>query len=462
VKSTDSGDLVLTASWVLPVISPPIREGAVRVRDGRILSVGTVGAVLGQTGASGEAPGTPLTRIDLGEAALLPGFVNVHTHLEITCLRGYCEGLDFFPWIRRLTKVKSERLRPEDFGASVRWGALEALRGGVTTVGDCGDSGQVLDGLLESGLRAIVFQEVFGPDEKDCGEKLAALEATLDRLQSGFTSRVRPGVSPHAPYTVSEPLFRGVKDLALARDLPLSIHVGESQAERLLVRDGEGAFADFLRSRGISWRARGISPLAYLADMGVLEARPLLVHAIDVDSRDVQLIQSAGASVSHCPKSNAKLGHGIAPLLELLEAGVPTGLGTDGAVSNNGCDFIEEARSAVLFQRARAVEKSQDLDARAMLRLMTLGGAEALGLEAEVGSLEPGKCADLTALSLSAPPLKPSHDPETSIIFSASSRDVILTVVEGKVLFRDGEVKTLDEEELRGKLEGTRARLRRG
>jgi len=463
VKSTYPGDLVLTASWVLPISSPPIRDGAVRVGDGRILRVGTVQEVLRHTDASREAPAAPqapVTRIDLPEAALLPGFVNVHTHLELTLLRSYCEGLDFFSWIRRLTEAKYGRLGLEDYRTSVRWGALEAIRSGVTTVGDAGDSGQVLDGLLESGLRAIAYQEVFGPDEKDCRAKLEELQASIDRLQSRPNSRVRPGVSPHAPYTVSEPLFRGVKDLALARQLPLSIHVGESRAERLLVRDGQGPFAEFLRSRGIPWKARGISPVAYLADLGVLEARPLLVHAVDADSRDVQLIQSAGASVAHCPKSNAKLGHGVAPLLEFLEAGIKTGLGTDGAVSNNGCDFLEEARTAVLFQRARAPADFKNLDARAMLRMMTLGGAEALGLESEIGSLEPGKFADLTAVSLSAPSLKPSHDPETSIIFSASGRDVILTLVEGQVLFRDGKVKTLDEEGLRGRLEEAAAKLK--
>lgn len=463
MTSTHPGDFVLTASWVLPVSSPPILDGAVHVRDGRIARVGTVEDVLRQADASRKAPHapqTPLTRVDLPDAALLPGFVNVHTHLELTLLRGYCEGLDFFPWIRRLTEAKYGRLGPEDYRTSVRWGALEAIRSGVTTVADAGDSGQVVDGVLESGLRAIVYQEVFGPDAKDCRVKLEELQASVDRLESRSTSRVRPGVSPHAPYTVSEPLFRAVKELALARELPVSIHVGESRAECSLVRDGHGPFADYLKSRGIPWQARGVSPVAYLAEMGVLEARPLLVHAVDSDSRDVQLIQSAGASVAHCPKSNAKLGHGVAPLLEFLEAGIKTGLGTDGAVSNNGCDFLEEARSAVLLQKARAVADSSNLDARAMLRLMTLGGAEALGLEAEIGSLEPGKFADLTAVSLSAPPLKPSHDPETALIFSASGRDVILTVVEGQVLFGDGEVKTLDEDGLRGELEKAAAKLK--
>jgi 5-methylthioadenosine/S-adenosylhomocysteine deaminase len=229
------------------------------------------------------------------------------------------------------------------------------------------------------------------------------------------------------------------------------------------LREGAGPFASFLEDRGIAWRAPGVSTIQYLADLGVLAAKPLLVHVVDADLEDLERIRSSGASVAHCPKSNAKLCHGIAPLLELVSAGIKTGLGTDGAVSSNNCDLFEEARFAVLLQRTRRDATDvgmQGLDARAMLRLATLGGAEALGLASEIGSLEPGKLADLTVVDFSRAHHQPVSDPEASVLFSASAGDVMLTMVDGRVLYRDGLVSTLDEAALREGMGRTAIKLR--
>lgn len=448
------GDLLLTAGWVLPVASGPIRDGAVRVRSGRISWVGPR-ADAEREGAASPAAGRPLRRIDLGQAVILPGLVNAHTHLELTVLRGYAEETELASWIRRLTGAKYQKLDTPAYRASARWGALEAIRSGVTTVADGSDSGEVLDVLLESGLRGIVFHEVFGPDERDVTVSMAALRGVLDVLAPRATARVCLGVSPHAPYTVSPALFRAVTDLALERGLPMMVHAAESRSERLLLREGTGPFAESLLARGITWKTPGTSTVKYLARLGVLRARPLLVHAVDVDTEDIEEVRRSGAAVAHCPKSNAKLGSGIAPLGAFLDHGVRIGLGTDGAVSNNGCDLIEEARFAILLQRARAAAEGQGplLDARAGVRLMTLGGAEALGMEGEIGSLEPGKLADLAAFDLSGPHVAPVHDPEAAVVFAASGRDAVLTMVEGRILYQRGKALTLDEEGLRLELE---------
>ena len=428
--SQRADEIILTADWVLPISSPPIRRGCVRVLGERIVEVGTEMAL------SGSRPNEQ--RIDLGPSALLPGLVNAHTHLELTMFRGLFEDLDFFTWIRRLTAMK-EKLSEADFLASARRGALEALRSGVTTVGDCASSGQVARAISEMGLRGIVFQEVFGPDVAQCEASMAGLRSALERQAPHAGSRVRLGVSPHAPYTVSERLFREVVGLALDRGLPVAVHAAESRAESTLIRHGTGPIADRLRERGIRWDAPGVSPIQYLARTGLLAARPLLIHAIDVDDRDLETIRETRSTIAHCPRSNAKLCHPVAPLLETLAARVRVGFGTDGAVSSNNCDLLEEARFAVLAQRSRRdgpLEGRESLDARAALKLLTLGGAEALGLEREIGTLEQGKRADLTAVDLSRLQHGPEATPEAAVVFSASAGDVVLTMVDGKLLWR--------------------------
>jgi 5-methylthioadenosine/S-adenosylhomocysteine deaminase len=235
--------------------------------------------------------------------------------------------------------------------------------------------------------------------------------------------------------------------MALEQGCALSVHAAESAAEADLLRHGTGPFAAHLRERGIPWRPPGCSAVRYLDGLGVLRTRPLLAHAVTCTAADLELLARAGASIAHCPKSNAKLGHGVAPLDEMLAAGVTVGLGSDGVVSNNTVDLFEEARTALLLGRGRrggGAPGGLDLDAREALRWMTAGGAEALAQEG-IGSIAEGNHADLTAISLSAPHLQPVHDIEAAVVWSASARDVILTMVGGEVLFQDGRVGPFDE-----------------
>jgi 5-methylthioadenosine/S-adenosylhomocysteine deaminase len=449
---------ILIARWVVPVSQPPIPDGAVCTRAGRILWVGPRDAVPGELRPAGTEV------LDLGDAAVLPGLVNVHTHVELTALRGYCESLDFFAWIRALTDVKYKFLAASDFLASARWGALEALRGGVTTVADASDSCQVVRALADTGLNGVVYQEVFGPDGRQASDQVRRLAAVIqeqEQLTQG--SRLRLGISPHAPYTVSAPLFREAIELAAAMGLPVAIHAAESQAEAAFVREGSGPFAEHLRQRGIAVEKIGTSTVRYLEELGVLAAKPLLVHCVDVDSTDLELIARAGAAIAHCPKSNLKLGHGVAPLVESLARGIRVGIGTDGAVSNNGCDLLEEARFAMFLQRGWRDPRAGGAaapGAREIVRLLTLGGAEALGLQAEIGSIEPGKWADLVAIRLDVPGTIPAYDPETAIVCSSSACHNLLTMVGGRILFRDGKFPTIDEAKLRQDLAQTTRKLR--
>ncbi len=386
----------------------------------------------------GPRAGVPAgDRIDLGDCILVPGLVNAHTHLELTAMRGFLEDLPFRPWILRLTKARQAVLTPERLLAAARVGIAEGLRSGVTSFADTSESGVPHQALREMGVRGVVYQEVFGPRAEQCDEAMAGLRQRVDAMAAGDTALVCTGVSPHAPYSVSDALFTATTDLALARSLPMAIHAAESEAETALVRDATGAFADALRARGIAAEPRAASPIRLLARVGALRARPLLVHCVRVDREDIRLIADAGCAVAHCPASNAKLGHGIAPLAEFLAAGIRVGLGTDSVASNNRMDMLDEARLSILMQRAR-LTRPDTLSATHALELATLGAARAVGLDDRVGSLEVGKGADIAAFPLDDLRDSPTFEAASALVFAAPGRVARLVMVAGEVLVRDG------------------------
>jgi 5-methylthioadenosine/S-adenosylhomocysteine deaminase len=448
---------IFTARWVLPVTSPPLAHGAVAVTSDRISAVGLLSEV------RARFPGATVR--DLGEAALLPGLINLHSHLELTAMRGRLEEARFQSWIAQLVRLKSERMASDDLLASARQGSIEAIRAGITTLADTADASATFEALIESGQRGVVFQECFGPRPEQAESSLAELkrkiEAYAERLAvagARAQARLRTGISPHAPYSVSAQLYERATELALARHLDVCLHAAESADEAHLLRHGTGDFAAALRERGIEWEPPGCSTIKYLHRLGVLGAAPLLVHCVRVDEEDLALMVAQGVRVAHCPKSNAKLGHGLAPFLQLRRAGLRVGLGTDSAASNNTCDLLEEARFCALLHRA-ARGDGASLTASELLRLLTIDNARALGLEAEIGSLEVCKQADLIAIDLAQAHNTPHYDPESAIIFSCSATDVRLTMVAGQVLYEDGRVTTLDERAVLKQVRQAQARL---
>lgn len=426
-----------SARWVLPVTAAPIENGALLAGDGgRILEVGTDAAVPWPEGAR---------VVDLGHAALLPGLVNVHAHPELTAMRGLLEDLPFHEWIPALMRAKlGAALTYEEYVACARAGCREALRAGITTVGATEDSGASLDALRALGLRGVVYRELFGPAPAQAEEALAAVQTRVDEMRSRATDLVGVGISPHAPYTVSDRLFRLAAAWACAEKLPVAIHAAESLGERLLVSEGAGPFADGLRRRGIDTPVRAGSTIALLEQLGVLATRPLLIHCVQLVDDDVSSIARAGAAVAHCPAANARLGHGIAPVLQLQQAGVVVGLGSDSVAANNRMDMLEEARLAQMLQRAGR-QSPVALGAAELLRMATLDGARALGLDNRVGSLEPGKDADLCAVSLDALHVQPVHDPVAALFLAARGTDVVLTVVRGHIIYGNDAARSEDE-----------------
>jgi 5-methylthioadenosine/S-adenosylhomocysteine deaminase len=401
------------------VTRPPILDGTLVEDGGRIVYVGPRDA----------AP--PGDDVPLGDALLLPGLVNAHTHLELTAMRGLLEDLPFVAWIRELMRLKSS-FDADRYLDAARAGIAEGVRAGVTTYADTCDSGVAARAMREAGVRGIMYQEVFGPAAELCEDSMRGLAAKLEQARRDASALVAVGVSPHAPYSVSDELFTRVARLAREASLPVAVHIAESEAESRLVVHADGPFADSHRARGITTTPRGRSPISLLERTGVLGARPLLIHCIRVDAADVAAIARARCGVAYCPASNAKLGHAIAPVADLLDAGVPVGLGSDSVASNNRMNILEEARLAVLMQRTRT-SAGDTLTAQTALEMATIRGARALGLDDATGSLEPGKRADLAAFRM-IPGVRPEADPVTTALFTLPASAAALVAVEGRVL----------------------------
>ena len=394
--------LRIRAASVHPITAPPIEDGAVLVDDrGIIAAVGPAALVPTPSGARA---------LEFAGASLVPGLVNTHTHLELTHLAGKNTQHAFADWIRTIRALK-DATTPDGFARSAEQGLRFAWAAGVTCVADTGSTGAPFEALARLGGHGVYYQEVFGPDPAKCTAGMEELQRALARLRPLAASHLRVGVSPHAPYTVSEPLYRAVADFARREALPLAMHLAESREETALVRDGAGPFAEALRARGIAITPRGCSPVEYLLRLGVLQRGTgwLCIHCVQVDDRDVAILRDSGGAVAHCPRSNRAHGHGTAPLAAFRRAGLRVGLGTDSVVSVGDSSLWAEAAAA-------------GLEGEDALRMLTLEGARALGLDREIGSLEVGKQADLAVF------------PSTVLHRPPPPSTALLTVVAGRVV----------------------------
>jgi cytosine/adenosine deaminase-related metal-dependent hydrolase len=421
---------VYSADWVLPVSEPPIADGAVGVENGRIVAVGR--------------------RADIGagrrfeHAVIVPGFVNAHSHLEYAVYAGFGDGTpDFADWISTHVQRK-QRLRFENVVDIARLGAAECLASGITTVGDCSFSGAAGLACRDLGLRAIVYLEVFGDDP---GAAMTRFESLMEVAGPGFGELVSPGISPHAPYTVSAEVYAACAELGI----PVATHVSESASETAYLVGGAGPWDSF---RDLLIDPPGVTGTRMLAAAGLLGPGLLAAHCVTVEPDEIDLLAEHAAAVAHCPRSNALLGCGLAPVRALLDSGVTVGLGTDSPASTPSFDMFEELRTAVYSARAR--ERRPDaLTATEALELATIGSARALGMDGSTGSIEPGKHADLAVVGLDGSPFVPWEDPAAAVVLGGSPSRVLLTVVSGEVRF---DAETFEWHELRQR--GTRARAR--
>jgi cytosine/adenosine deaminase-related metal-dependent hydrolase len=405
---------VYTADWVVPVEGAPVPGGGVAVEDGRIVAIAPAGELEGE-------------RHSFPDAVIVPAFVNAHSHLEYAVYAGFGDGLSFPPWID-LHVTRKRRLLNGDAVAIARLGAAECLRSGIATIGDASFTGAAAQACAELGLAGTVYLEVFGDDPGAALERFAELRDATSSFASG---RLALGVSPHAPYTTSADVYEACAGLGV----PVTTHLAESEAEQDWVLHGTGTMTGAAADLLVAPARR--SGIRMLAERGLLGPGLVVAHCVYADAEEIGLLAEHGAAIAHCPRSNAILGCGAAPLAAFLASGARVGLGTDSPASTPSFDMFEEMRTAVYTARAR--ERRPDaLSAKAALELATLGAANALGLGDETGSLAAGKRADLVVVSLSGSPFLPWEEPTTAVVFGGSPDRVLLTLVAGEVRYEEG------------------------
>jgi cytosine/adenosine deaminase-related metal-dependent hydrolase len=405
---------VLSADWVVPVEGPPIRDGAVEIDD----KAGTI-AALGPREELGDS-------VHYDEAVILPGFVNAHTHIEYDVYAGFGDGLGFADWIGLHVQRKA-RIELADMEAIARLGALNCLRSGVTTIGDCSFSGAAATACSELGLRGTIYLEVFGETDAPIRERFDPMR---DRIAPVLSDDVQLGISPHAPYTCTIELYQAADELGL----PVATHLAESDAETEFLRTGTGGWESF---SDLLVAPLGTTGIRALADAGLLGPQVIAAHCVKADDEEIGLLAEHDVAVAHCPRSNGILGCGVAPLTALREAGIRIGIATDSPASTPSFDMFDEMRAAIVGARARD-GRPDALTAADALKLATLGGARALGLDDSLGSLEPGKQADLTVLSLADTSFVPWEDPVTGAVLGGSPQGVVATLVSGKPRYEKG------------------------
>jgi 5-methylthioadenosine/S-adenosylhomocysteine deaminase len=448
--------MLLTARYVLPVAAPHIVNGAVLVRDDTIVEIGELDALK-------EAHPDEEVR-DFGNACVMPGFVDLHTHLEYSSMRGLVDDLPYSQWKIQVMGME-ERLDGDDWDDASCLGALEALQSGITTVADITDTGSSMRAVADSGLRGFLYREV-QTMEKDAVDGVMSRALEDVAAWQGFDDggRMTVGLSPHSPYSCHPELFSRVAEAAIADDLPVTTHLAGSRDEYDFVKYGSSRLAVDYRDQAdiedIGWLPTGVSPVRYVLQWGLLDVPHMLaVHCTQVDEDDIEVLASRDVAIAYCPRCNAKLGMGMAPLGDFLRHGIRVGIGTDSPASNNTMDLFDEMRIGLLLQRSVSGHE-QFYIARQFVKLATLDAARALGIDDHVGSLEPGKQADIIAVDISHSHQIPTQYPYSTLVHTANQENVLFTMVAGKVLYDDGQWTTLDSERILGRAHEMRAKLR--
>lgn len=431
VKMDPNGlmDLIIQDGTILTMVpgSPVIESGQILVKGGRIVDVRS-------SPRQGRAQGPGVEVIDASGAWVLPGLVNAHCHAAMTLFRGMADDLPLSQWLFEKIFPAEARILDRE---TVYWGALlgclEMLASGTTAVMD-GYFFQdaTAEALLRTGLRGLIAQGVIdfpAPGVPDPADNLKEARAFVERWQ-GVSDRLVPGIFCHSPLTCSAETLAGAMEISRDYGVPLQCHVSETAAEVKEILDRYGK-----------------RPAFHLDEAGVLGSDFVAVHAVHLDRDEISLFSERGAGVVHVPESNMKLGCGAAPVKRMLEAGLRIGLGTDGCASNNNLDLLQEMDTAAKL--AKLVEGDPTcMDAETILAMTCSGGASLMGMEHELGTLEPGKRADIVVVDAGKPHLQPCYNPYSNLVYSAGGADVRDVIIDGRVLIRDKHFLYLDPEEI--------------
>jgi len=370
--------------------------------------------------------------IDASGTLIMPGLVNTHTHVPMVAFRGMADDLPLMDWLDRyIFPAEKKYVNREMVYTSARLAVAEMILSGTTTFCDgYFFESAVAEAALECGIRAVPgagFIDPAFPSPPDLTKQVEIARRFVERW-AGRSGLTRPALFCHSPYTCTPETISAVKEVARESGVPFLIHLSETRDEVELTKN-----------------LYGMSPVRHLRRLGVLDGNTVAIHAVWVDDEEVEILGDHGVKVSHCPESNMKLASGICPVPKLLERSVTVGLGTDGAASNNDLDMFGEMDKAAKVGKVAGMDPTA-VSAKAVLRMATIGGAAVLGMEREIGSLEPGKHADLILVDLKKPHLTPMYNPYSHIVYAASGADVKTAIIAGRVVMADRHLMTLDVE----------------
>lgn len=404
-----------------------ILDAVLCVKDGRITRI-----LRGQEAEGLQVEGAEV--IDARDGIVMPGLINGHSHAAMTLFRGYADDLPLKTWLlEKIFPAEAKVLSPETVYVGGLLGCLEMIASGTT----CFVDGYFYqDGMMraaqESGLRALIAQGVIdfaAPGVEDPKDNLRVATEFVERW-SGVSDRVRPGIFCHSPVTCSGTTLRKAAELARRFGFPLQIHLSETEEEV-----------------GEILRRTGLRPVHYLERLGLMECALIAAHAVHLDREELTCIGREGVQPVHAPESNMKLASGVARVAEMVDMGIPVSLGTDGCASNNNLDLFREMDTAAKLSKVMTSDPTS-LSARTVVRMATTWGARLLGLEDELGTIEPGKLADIIVIDRKTPRLCPIYDPFSAVVYSAKGSDVRDVIVNGRVLMKDRRFRTLDAEEI--------------
>ncbi len=412
-------------------------DGAVVIDKDRILAIGNTAEILDKYDAR--------EIIDGSGKLIMPGLINTHTHVPMTIFRGYADDMPLHEWLYDyIFPVESEFVNAENVTLGTKLAMAEMLRSGTTTFNDMyyhiEDIATVVD---QVGMRAVLSESVIdfpAPNSPTPEDGLKTAEQLIRKW--GNHSRITISVSAHAPYSCSSELIQSAKALADKYQVPFNIHVAETRKEF------EQTMKDF-----------NLTPVGYLNQLGVLGPNVIAAHAVHITPEDIQILIQRSVSVAHNPECNMKLASGVAPIPELLKAGVKVGLGTDGVASNNDLDLFDEMNTAAILHKLNSKDPTV-LDAQTVVEMATMGGARVLGMESEIGSLEAGKKADMILMDMMQPHAHPIYNIYSLLVYSMKGADVESVIIDGKFVMRDRKILNLDEKSLYSKIESVAVKIR--
>lgn len=424
--------MLLCAQYILPITSEPFQDGAVLVRDGLIRDIGKVEML------KLRYPEEEI--VDFGLAALMPGLVDLHTHLENSVMRGIVHDVPYTTWVMSVAE-KSSKMDVSDWYDSAILGGLDALSSGITCVADITVTGAACTATQKLGLRSVIYREVGAMDKRRVDYAMRMAENDIMHWREEVDSRrITIGVAPAALYICHPSVFGRVAEFAERENMPMAMHLAGSREEYNFTKYGSSTFSvhGMDSKRGFveipPWLPTGTSPVRYALNWGAFETSNMLaIHCVQVDEDDLRKLKEYDVAVGVCPRCNAQLGMGVAPVNEFLRAGLRMGLGTDSPAATDSTDMLAEMRLGMLIQRA--VNPNEFLDSSTMLEVATLGGARALRLDDKIGSLDVGKCADIIAVDLSSSHQTPTADPVSAVVNTCTGTDVLMTMVDGKMLY---------------------------